>query len=72
MVDAQQRYQDQADLHRKPAARFKHGDMVGFLTKNSISAEPLKMLDHKPEGPFKILVDPKLKTPYGYWLESLP
>ena len=72
MVDAQQRYQDQGDKHREPAPRFKAGDMVWFLTKNTRSARPSKKLDHKREGPFEILADPKLNTPYAYRLKFPP
>ena len=72
MVDAQQRYQYQADKHREPAPRLKPGDMVWFLTKNTRSARPSRKLDHKREGPFEILDDPKLKTPYAYRLMFPP
>ena len=66
MIDAQQRYQDQADKQRMMAPHFHPGDLVWFLTKNTRSARPSRKLDHKREGPFKIIEDPYLKTPYAY------
>ena len=72
MADAQQRYQDQADMHCESAPRFKAGDMVWFLTKNTRFARPSKKLDHKRDEPFEILADPKLNTPYAYRLKFRP
>ena len=66
MIDAQQRYQDQADKQRTTAPHFRPGDLVWFLTKNTCSARPSRNLDHKRKGPFKIMEDPNLKTPYEY------
>ena len=72
MVDAQQRYQDQADKHREPASRFKPGDMVWFLTKDTRSTRLSQKLDHKREGPIEILEDLKLMTAYAYRLKFSP
>ena len=72
MVDAQQRYQDQADKHREPAPRFKPGDMVWFLTKNTRSTRLSQKLDHNREGRFEIQEDSKLKTTYAYRLKFPP
>ena len=66
MIDAQQRYQDQADKQRTTAPHFRPGDLVWFLTQNTRSARPSRKLAHKREGPFKIMEDPNLKTPYAY------
>ena len=66
MVDATQRYQDQADKSHEPGPRFQAGDKVWFVTKNTRSARPSRKLDHKREGPFELVADPNLKTPYAY------
>ena len=65
-IDAQQRYQDQANKQRTMAPHFRPGDLVWFLTKNSCSVRPSRKLDYKREGPFKIMEDPNLKTLYAY------
>ena len=65
MIDGQQRYQDQADKQRTTAPQFRPGDLVWFLSKNTRSVRPSRKLDHKREGPFKIMEDPNLKTPYA-------
>ena len=66
MIDAQHHYQDQADKQRTTAPHFRAAVLVWFLTKNTRSARSSRKLDHKREGPFKILEDPNLKTPYAY------
>ena len=66
MIDTQQRYQDQADKQRTTAPHFRPGDPVWFLSKNTRSARPSRKLDHKRKGPFKIIEDQNLKTPYAY------
>ena len=72
MIDAQPRYQDQADKQRTTAPRFRPGDLVWFLSKNTCSVRPSRKLDHKLEGHFKIMEDPKLKTPMPPGWTSLP
>ena len=37
-----------------------------MLSKNTRSVRPSWKLDHKCEGPFSIMEDPNLKTPYAY------
>ena len=69
MIDAQLRYQDQADNQRTTAPRFRLGDLVWFLSKNMRSVRLSRKLDHKREGPFRIMEDPNLKTPYPYKVE---
>ena len=66
MIDAQQRYQDQAGKQRTTAPRFRPGDLVWFLSKNTHFTRPSRKLNHKREGPFRIMEDPNLKTPYAY------
>ena len=70
MIDAQQRYQDQADKQRSTAPHFRPGDLVWFITKNTRSARPSRELDHKREGPSEIMEDPNLRTPYAYRMDS--
>ena len=65
-IDAQQRYQNQADKKRTTAPRFRPGDLVWFLSKKTRSVRPSRKLDHKREGRFKIMEDPNLKSPYAY------
>ena len=66
MIDAQQCHQDQADKQRTAAPRFRPGDLVWFLSKNTRSVRPFRKPDHKRECPFRIMEDPNLKTPYAY------
>ena len=66
IIDAQQRYQDQADKQRTTAPHFHAGDLVWLLTENTRSARPSRKLDHTREGPFKIMEDPNLMTPSAY------
>ena len=72
LVDATQWYQDQADKSREPAPRFQPADKVWFVTRNTRSARPSRGLDYKREGPFEVVADPHLKTPYAYRLKFPP
>ena len=69
MIDAQQRYQDQADKQRTTAPQFRPGDLVWFLANNTCSVRPSRKLNQKREGHFKLMEDPNLKTPYAYRLD---
>lgn len=69
LVDAQQRYQDNADLRRLPAPRFLPGDRVWLNTRNMRTRRPSRKLDSPRAGPFLVLADPNLKTPYAVRLE---
>jgi hypothetical protein len=72
LLDAQQRHSDQADRHREPAPRFLPGDLVWLNTKNMRTRRPSRKLDHRRAGPFKVLEDPHLRTPYAVRLELPP
>ena len=67
--DAQQRYQDQADKQRTMAPRFRPGDLVWFLSKNTHCVRLSRELDHKREGPFRIMEDLNLRTSYAYMVD---
>ena len=43
-----------ADWHQKSVDEYKVGDKVWLSTKNIKTERPLKKLDHKMVGPFKI------------------
>ena len=66
MIDAQQYHQDQADKQKTTSPQFRPGDLIWFLSKIMHSVRPSRKLDHKREGPFKIIEDPNLKTLYAY------
>ena len=55
MVTAQLRQKDYYDLHRKPDPTLQSGDMVWLLPCNIKTTRPLKKLDYKKIGLFKIL-----------------
>jgi hypothetical protein len=72
LLDAQQRYSDQADRNREPAPRFLPGDLVWLTTRNIRTRRPSRKLDHRRAGPFQVLEDPHLRTPYAVRLELPP
>jgi hypothetical protein len=72
MLDAQQRYSDQADRRREPAPRFLPGDKVWLTTGNIRTKRPSRKLDHRREGPFEVHHDPNLRTPYAVKLQLPP
>jgi len=55
MVAAQLRQKEYYNLHRKPDPNLQSGDMVWLLRGNIKTMRPLKKLDYKKIGPFKIL-----------------
>ena len=55
MATAQLRHKENYDRQRKPDPNLKSGDMVWFLPRNVHATRPLKKLDYKKIGPFKIL-----------------
>ena len=69
MINALQRYRDQAHKQSTTAPQLRPGDLVWCLSKNTPSIRPSWKLDHKREGPFSIMEDPNLKTPYAYRVE---
>jgi hypothetical protein len=52
---AQSRMERFADQHRRPAPAYKVGDMVWLSAKNLRTQRPSVKLDHKNEGPYKVL-----------------
>ena len=68
---AQQRYQDNADNRRIAAPRFLPGDKVWLNARNIRTRRPSRKLDHRRLGPFEVLPDPRLSTPYAVRL-ALP
>jgi hypothetical protein len=72
LLDAQQRYSDQADQNRQPAPRFLPGDLVWLNARNIRTRRPSRKLDHKRLGPFEVVNDPHLKTPYAVKLKLPP
>ena len=57
MATAQLRHRENYDRHRKPIPNLKLGDMVWFLPREVHTTRPLKMLDYKKIGQFKILAN---------------
>ena len=48
-----------------PAPRFLPGNRVWLMAKNIVTRRPSRKLDHRRLGPFKVLADPHLRTPYA-------
>ncbi|KAK7570621.1 hypothetical protein V3481_007378 [Fusarium oxysporum f. sp. vasinfectum] len=63
---AQARYEEQANRHRRPARRYREGDLVWLDARNIKTLRPQKKLDWKNIGPLKIS---KVISPYAYRLE---
>ena len=68
---AQTRYRETSDAHRLPAPTFKPGDKVWLDARNITTRRPTRKLDHRRLGPFEVLHDEHLQTPYAVRL-SLP
>ena len=68
---AQDRYASNADNHRVPAPKFLPGDKVWLNARNIATNRPSRKLDHKRLGPFEIVADVNLKSPYAFRL-ALP
>jgi hypothetical protein len=66
LQQAQDRYKDYADQHRKIHPEFKIGDRVWLLRKHIQTKRPSKKLDYQRFGPFKII---KQINPVSYRLE---
>ena len=66
IMDAQECSQDQADKQRITAPQLRPGDLVWVLYKHTHSVRLSWKLDHKREGPFRIMEDQYLKTRYAY------
>lgn len=71
LARAQVRHQDSADTRRLPAPHFQPGDKVYLDAKNIRTQRPSRKLDHRRLGPFEIVEDLRLQTPYAYRL-ALP
>lgn len=52
---AQQRYEDNANVRRSDAPQFREGDLVYVSTQNMKTNRPIKKLDDKWAGPFEVL-----------------
>ena len=68
---AQDRQAGNADENRLPAPRFLPGDRVWLNAKNITTRRPSRKLDHRRLGPFEVLADDRLRTPYAVRL-ALP
>lgn len=55
MKQAQAKQAEYANRHREEGPDYKIGDRVWLNTKNIKTTRPSKKLDHKNEGPFKII-----------------
>ena len=71
MGRAQDRQAGNADENRLPAPRFLPGDRVWLNAKNITTRRPSKKLDHRRLGPFEVVADARLRTPYAVRL-ALP
>ena len=69
MNRAQAKHQEGANRHRLPAPHFRPGDKVYLDARNIRTQRPSRKLDHRRLGPFPILEDPRLTTPYAYRLD---
>lgn len=54
LQEAQDRYKDYADHHRKAQPQFKIGDRVWLLRRNISTKRPSRKLDYQRLGPFEI------------------
>ena len=55
MAKSQQAQVKAANKNRKPSPEYRVGDLVWLLTKNIHTERPLKKLDHKRIGPYKVV-----------------
>jgi transposase InsO family protein len=65
LVRAQDRQAAGADAHRIPAPRFLPGDKVWLNARNITTRRPARKLDHRRLGPFEVVADPRLRSPYA-------
>ena len=66
IVSAQARYEDQANRRRQPARRYHVGQYVWLDARNIKTLRPLKKLDWKNLGPFRIK---EIISPHAYKLD---
>lgn len=66
MTSAQGRYEEQANRIRRPARRFREGQLVWLDSRNIRTLRPQKKLDWKNLGPFPIK---RVISPYAYELD---
>ena len=69
MGRAQDRHAENADRRRLPAPRFLPGDHVWLNARNIVTRRPSPKLDHRRLGPFRVVADPRLRTPYAVRLD---
>ena len=65
MGQAQERYTACADRRRVPATHFLPGDLVWLNARNIVTRHPSRKLDHRPLGPFEVIANHHLHTPYA-------
>ena len=65
MGRAQERYAVYADQSRLPAPRFLPGDQVWLNARSIVTRRPSRKLDHRRLGPFDVIANPRLRTPYA-------
>ena len=51
---SQERYQEQANKHLRPAPQLEEGDKVMINRRNMKTNRPSEKLDHKYVGPYKV------------------
>ena len=71
MGRAQDRQAGNADENRLPAPRFLPRDRVWLNARNITTRRPSRKLDHRRLGPFEVVADARLRTPYAVRL-ALP
>ena len=71
MGRAQDSQASNADESRLPAPRFLPGDFVRLSAKHITTRRPSEKLDHRRLGPFEVVADARLRTPYAVRL-ALP
>lgn len=66
MTSAQARHEEQANRSRRPARRFREGQLVWLDSRNIRTLRPQKKLDWKNLGPFTVK---RVISPYAYELD---
>ena len=62
---AQDRHAANADRGQIPAPHFLPGNQVWLSAKNIVTRHPSPKLDHRQLGPFEVVADHRLCTPYA-------
>ena len=71
MNRAQAWYSENADQNQLPVQHFLQGDCLWLIARNITTKCPSPKLDHKRLGPFEVVGDERLQTPYAVRL-ALP